>query len=150
LQRRAIQWRIVHKKIVFTNGCFDILHPGHIASLAEAANQGDYLIVGVNADSSVRRLKGDGRPINDENARALVLASLSMVDAVVIFSEDTPLEIIKSIMPDVLVKGGDYTIENIAGANEVIAAGGRVFLNPIVPDFSTTTIINKMSNTATP
>lgn len=147
LQRRVMQWRIVHKKIVFTNGCFDMLHPGHIASLEEAANKGDYLVVGLNADVSVKKIKGDNRPVNNENSRALILASLSMVDAVVIFSEETPLEIIESIMPDVLVKGGDYKIENIAGAKEVIAAGGSVFLNPIVEGFSTTSIINKLGNT---
>lgn len=134
------------KKIVFTNGVFDLLHEGHIASLSQAAAEGDYLIVGLNGDDSVKRLKGDSRPINNENSRALLLASMIVVDAVVIFHEDTPLELIKQIMPDVLVKGGDYTVDQIAGAKEVIANGGRVVINPIVEGFSTTGIIEKMKN----
>jgi D-beta-D-heptose 7-phosphate kinase/D-beta-D-heptose 1-phosphate adenosyltransferase len=144
LNYRAAQWRVLRKTIAFTNGCFDILHAGHIASLSEAASQADYLVVGVNADASVKGLKGEGRPVNDEQSRALLLASLCMVDAVVIFSEDTPLELIKSFLPDVLVKGGDYAVEQIAGAKEVIAAGGRVVINPILEGFSTTSIINKL------
>ena len=133
-----------NKKIVFTNGVFDIIHKGHIASLNEAASYGDMLIVGVNADASVKRLKGDSRPVNEEDARALVLASLLQTDAVIIFSEDTPLELIKQLMPDVLVKGGDYTVEQIAGAKEVIAAGGEVKIAKIVEGISTTGIIAKM------
>ena len=144
LQRRIAQWRILGKTVSFTNGCFDILHAGHIASLTQAANEADYLIVGLNADVSVKGLKGEGRPVNDETSRALLLASLIMVDAVILFSDPTPLELIKAIMPDVIVKGGDYNIEDIAGAKEVIAAGGRVIINPIVEGFSTTSIINKM------
>ncbi len=138
------RWKMISKKISFTNGCFDILHPGHIASLSDAAREADILVVGVNADVSARRLKGAGRPVMDENARALMLASLAMVDAVVIFEEDTPLNLILSVQPDVLVKGGDYTIEQIVGAKEVMAAGGRVVINPIVPGFSTTGIIGKI------
>jgi D-glycero-beta-D-manno-heptose 1-phosphate adenylyltransferase len=144
LQRRIAQWRMLGKTISFTNGCFDILHAGHIASLTQAANEADYLIVGLNADASVKGLKGEGRPVNDEASRALLLAALTIVDAVVLFSEPTPLELVKAIMPDVIVKGGDYKVEDIAGAKEVIAAGGKVVINPIVAGFSTTSIINKM------
>jgi len=144
LLRRLAQWRLLGRTVAFTNGCFDILHAGHIASFTEAAAQADILIVGLNADSSVRGLKGDGRPVNDENARALVLAALTMIDAVVLFSEPTPLELIKAIMPDVLVKGGDYKLEDIVGAKEVMAAGGRVVINPIVAGYSTTGILNRI------
>jgi D-beta-D-heptose 7-phosphate kinase/D-beta-D-heptose 1-phosphate adenosyltransferase len=146
LQRRIAQWRVLNKTIAFTNGCFDILHAGHIASLTEAAKHGDYLVVGLNSDSSVKGLKGDNRPVNDENSRALVMASLFMVDAVIIFSEPTPLELIKAIQPNVLVKGGDYKVEEIAGAKEVIKWGGQVIINPIIKGFSTTSIINKLQN----
>lgn len=137
-------WRVLNKKIVFTNGVFDILHNGHIASLSEAASYGDMLIVGVNADASVKKLKGLTRPVNDENARALLLASLLQTDAVIIFEEDTPLELIKTIMPNVLVKGGDYTIEQIAGAKEVLAAGGEVKIASIIDGISTTKIIDEL------
>lgn len=137
------QWRVSGKKIVFTNGVFDIIHQGHIYSLSQAAKEADYLIVGLNTDTSVKRLKGNDRPINNQDARALVLASLVMTDAVVLFEEDTPLELINVIMPDVLVKGGDYTVEQIVGAKEVIAAGGRVVINPILDGFSTTAIIEQ-------
>lgn len=146
LQKRLAQWRVLGKTIVFTNGCFDILHAGHIASLTEAAQQGDVLIVGLNADASVKNLKGLNRPVNNENSRALLLASLVMVDAVVLFSEPTPLELILAIKPDVLVKGGDYKIEDIAGAKEVLNWGGKVIINPIVEGFSTTSLINKIQN----
>lgn len=144
--RRVAQWRLLNKKIVFTNGVFDILHQGHIFSLSQAAREGDVLIIGLNADASVKRLKGDSRPVNNQESRALVLASLVMVDAVVLFEEDSPLELIKSLMPDVLVKGGDYTVEQIAGAKEVIANGGHVVINPILKGFSTTNIIQQISN----
>jgi D-glycero-beta-D-manno-heptose 1-phosphate adenylyltransferase len=136
--------RLLSKTISFTNGCFDILHEGHIASLSQAAREADYLIVGLNADESVRKLKGEHRPINNQTSRATLLASLLMVDAVVIFEEDTPLELIKSILPDVLVKGGDYTVDKIAGAKEVIANGGRVVINSLVAGFSTTGLIEKI------
>lgn len=144
IQHRAAQWRIPGKKIVFTNGVFDILHSGHIYSLSQAAKEGDYLVVGLNADTSVKKLKGDDRPINNQDARALLLASLTIVDAVVLFENDTPLELITAIMPEVLVKGGDYTLEQIVGAKEVIAAGGRVVINPVLDGFSTTAIIARM------
>jgi D-glycero-beta-D-manno-heptose 1-phosphate adenylyltransferase len=146
LLRRVSQWRVVNKTIAFTNGCYDILHAGHIASLTEASRQGDYLVVAVNADSSIKGLKGDNRPVNDENARALVVAALSMVDAVIIFTEPTPLDLVVAIRPEVLVKGGDYKVEEIAGAREVISWGGKVVLNPIVEGYSTTSIINKLQN----
>jgi D-glycero-beta-D-manno-heptose 1-phosphate adenylyltransferase len=138
------RWRLQNKKIVFTNGVFDILHKGHISSLCDAASFGHVLLVAVNSNTSVKKLKGEGRPINDEQSRALLLAAMVMTDAVIIFEEDTPLELIKLIMPDVLVKGGDYTIEQIAGAKEVIANGGQVQIVPIVEGFSTTSIIEKM------
>ena len=145
ITQKASQWKKEGKKVVFTNGVFDLLHKGHIFSLSQAAEQGDILIIGLNSDNSVKRLKGNGRPINDEGARALLLASLIMVDAVVIFEEDTPLELIISTLPDVLVKGGDYTVDQIAGAKEVIAHGGKVVINPILDGFSTTAIINAIS-----
>jgi D-glycero-beta-D-manno-heptose 1-phosphate adenylyltransferase len=138
------RWRLLCKTVAFTNGCFDIIHSGHIASLSDAAREADFLVVGLNSDKSARRLKGEGRPVMDEQSRATLLASLLMVDAVVIFEEDTPLELIGLVQPDVLVKGGDYTIDQIVGAGEVIAAGGRVVINPIVPGFSTTGIIGKI------
>ncbi|HMK25527.1 MAG TPA: D-glycero-beta-D-manno-heptose 1-phosphate adenylyltransferase [Chitinophagaceae bacterium] len=141
--QKVAQLRLLSKKISFTNGVFDILHQGHIYSLSQAAKEAEFLIVGLNADASVKRLKGETRPINNQDSRALLLASLVMVDAVVIFEEDTPLELIKSIMPDVLVKGGDYTVEQIAGAKEVIANSGRVVINPILEGFSTTNIIEQ-------
>lgn len=142
------EWRINNKTISFTNGCFDILHEGHIASLSQAASEGDYLIVGLNSNASVKRLKGPTRPVNNEHSRALLLASLLIVDAVVIFEEDTPLELVKAIMPDVMVKGGDYTVDQIEGAKEVIANGGRVVINPIVEGFSTTSIIEQLKRSS--
>lgn len=144
LKKQVLIWKMLQKKIIFTNGVFDILHKGHIASLSEAASYGDILIVAVNADESVTKLKGPTRPVNDENARALILGSLLQTDAVIIFKEDTPLELIKELMPDYLVKGGDYTIEQIAGAKEIIAAGGKVIIANIVEGISTTNIIEKM------
>lgn len=131
------------KTIAFTNGVFDIIHHGHIFSLSQAASEADYLVVGLNADASVKRLKGEGRPVNGQDSRALVLASMVMVDAVVLFEEDTPLELVNAIMPDVLIKGGDYTTEQIAGAKEVLENGGRVVINPILDGFSTTSIIDR-------
>jgi len=145
LTQKVSQWKNEGKKIAFTNGVFDLLHKGHIFSLSQAAKQGDILIIGLNSDNSVKRLKGNARPINDQDARALLLASLIMVDAVIIFEEDTPIKLITSILPDVLVKGGDYTINEIAGAKEVIANGGKIVINPILDGFSTTAIINAIS-----
>lgn len=143
LLKQLAHWRLKSKTIAFTNGVFDILHRGHIYSLSQAAKEADYLIVGLNSDASVKRLKGETRPINNQDSRALLLASLVMTDAVVIFEEDTPLELIKAIMPDVLVKGGDYKVEQIAGAKEVMANGGNVVINPILQGFSTSEIIQQ-------
>jgi len=144
LQHQLSRWRLLGKTVAFTNGCFDIVHQGHIASLSDAAREADFLVVGLNSDASTCRLKGENRPINDQHARATVMAALLMVDAVILFEEDTPLNLINAIRPDVLVKGGDYTLEQIVGAKEVIEAGGRVVINPIVPGFSTTGIIEKI------
>lgn len=144
LIKRIAQWRAIGKTVAFTNGVFDIMHRGHIYSLSQAAREADYLIVGLNSDASTKRLKGDARPVNDEQARCTVMAALLMVDAVVLFEEDTPLELIKAVMPDVLVKGGDYTEEQIVGAKEVKANGGKVVINPIVEGYSTTGIIGKI------
>jgi D-glycero-beta-D-manno-heptose 1-phosphate adenylyltransferase len=146
LQHQLKRWRLQNKKIVFTNGVFDILHDGHIASLSDAASNGHVLIVGVNADASVKRLKGDSRPVNNENSRTLLLAALVITDAIIIFEEDTPYNLITAIMPDVLVKGGDYTIDTIVGAKEVIANGGQVIIAPILEGFSTTGIIERMKS----
>jgi D-glycero-beta-D-manno-heptose 1-phosphate adenylyltransferase len=146
LQHQLKRWRLQNKKIVFTNGVFDILHEGHIASLSDAAANGHILIVGVNADASVKRLKGNSRPVNNENSRALLLAALVITDAIIIFEEDTPYNLITAVMPDVLVKGGDYTINTIVGAKEVIANGGQVIIAPILEGFSTTGIIEKMKS----
>jgi D-glycero-beta-D-manno-heptose 1-phosphate adenylyltransferase len=137
-------WKVTGKTVAFTNGCFDILHPGHLFSIAQAAKEADYLILGLNADASIKRLKGPDRPINYTESRALVMANLVLVDVVVVFEEDTPYELITNLMPDVLVKGGDYTIDTIVGAKEVIANGGKVIINPIVEGFSTTNIIEKI------
>lgn len=138
--------RVKGKKIAFTNGCFDIIHIGHIASLQAAAKEADYLVVAINSDSSVSQLKGPQRPINSEMDRALVIASFIYTDAVIIFEEDTPLRVIKTILPDVLVKGGDYTMEQIAGASDVIANGGRVVIHPIVDGYSTTGTLQKVQH----
>ncbi|MBV4358588.1 D-glycero-beta-D-manno-heptose 1-phosphate adenylyltransferase [Pinibacter aurantiacus] len=145
LEEQVYRWKFLGQKIAFTNGCFDILHKGHIASLSQAAKEADVLVVGLNSDASTKRLKGEGRPVNNERARATVLASLLMVDAVILFDEDTPLELIKKVMPDVIVKGGDYTLEQIVGAKEVMAHGGRVVINPIVGGYSTTGILGKIA-----
>lgn len=144
-KRKIAQWHTLGKTVAFTNGCFDILHRGHIFSLSQAAGEADFLVVGLNSDASTRRLKGDSRPINDEQSRALLIAAIEVVDAVVIFEEDTPRELIVDLQPDVLVKGGDYTVEQIAGAKEVMAKGGRVVINPIVEGFSTTGLVQKIS-----
>lgn len=144
LQHQLKRWQLQSKKVVFTNGVFDILHEGHIASLSEAASYGSVLIVGVNTDASVKRLKGESRPVNNENSRALLLASLVITDAIILFDEDTPLNLITTLLPDVLVKGGDYTLDQIVGAKEVMANGGEVKIVPLLEGFSTTAIIEKM------
>lgn len=132
------------KTVAFTNGCFDILHAGHVTYLRQAAKLADALVVGLNSDASVRRLKGPTRPVNAQDDRALVLASLRSVDYVCIFDEDTPYELVKAVQPDVLVKGGDYLIEQIVGADIVTARGGRVLSLPFVEGKSTTAIIERM------
>ena len=129
------------QKIVFTNGCFDLLHPGHVGYLEEARQLGDLLVVGLNSDASIRRLKGDKRPIMPEAARARLLAGLAAVDYVVIFAEDTPYELIRRVEPDILVKGGDWPAEAIVGRDLVEARGGRVLSLPLVESFSTSSII---------
>ena len=134
-----------NKKVVFTNGCFDILHPGHTRYLEEARAMGDYLIVGLNSDSSVRKIKGPERPILPQEARAEVLASLQFVDAVVIFDEPDPYRVIKTLVPDVLVKGGDWAEHEIIGADIVKSAGGKVVRIPYVEGFSTTAILNRIA-----
>ncbi len=132
-------------KVVFTNGCFDILHRGHVEYLAKAADMGDVLVVGLNTDASVRRLKGESRPVNNQEARALVLASLSFVDAVILFDEDTPYELIKAVRPDVLVKGADYKPEEIVGYDIVTSYGGKVEVVDLVEGYSTTQLLSLIS-----
>lgn len=132
------------RKVVFTNGCFDLVHQGHIDYLSKARDLGDVLVVGLNTDASVRRLKGPRRPINDEYSRALLLASMLFVDYVVLFGEDTPYELIKTLQPDILVKGSDYRPEDIVGYDIVMAKGGRVETLDFLPGFSTTAIEDKI------
>jgi D-beta-D-heptose 7-phosphate kinase/D-beta-D-heptose 1-phosphate adenosyltransferase len=152
LLSRVTTWKSAGERVVFTNGCFDILHIGHIRLLEQARRQGDRLIVALNSDDSVRRLKGPSRPIVAERERAAVLAALSSVDAVIVFDESTPLRLIEAIRPDVLVKGGDYTEDSVVGASQVRAWGGRVELIPLVRGVSTTQLISKSvtSKIATP
>ncbi len=134
-------WRQEGLTMVFTNGCFDILHRGHLEILSTAASFGDKLVVGMNSDASVKRLKGDHRPVNDEDFRCRMMAFLSIVDAVCLFPEDTPLELVKAIQPGILVKGGDYTLSQIVGAEEVMANGGEVKIVPLVKGYSTSALI---------
>ncbi|MFZ5428801.1 MAG: D-glycero-beta-D-manno-heptose 1-phosphate adenylyltransferase [Bacteroidota bacterium] len=138
------RWKRAGDKIVFTNGCFDILHRGHIDYLARTAGLGDRLIVGLNSDDSVYRLKGAGRPVMDEESRAFILAALFFVDAVVLFNDDTPESLISKVLPDFLVKGSDYEIHEIAGQDTVLSNGGRVETISLVPGFSTSDIIGKI------
>lgn len=144
LAELAESWKKNGLKIVFTNGCFDILHAGHIKYLEAAAEQGDKLIVAANSDESVTKLKGSSRPINVLSSRMYILASLQCVDAVCSFEEDTPLEVIKKIKPDLLVKGGDYAVEDIVGGKEVLAWGGKVEVIPFVEGYSTTKIESRI------
>ena len=137
-------WRFLNNRIVFTNGCFDILHRGHIEYLAAAADLGNKLIIGLNSDDSVSRLKGSDRPINSFQDRALALAALRFTDAVVEFNEDTPLNSIRMILPDVLVKGGDYSREHIVGANDVEAHGGEIAIISFTEGYSTTSFLKKI------
>jgi len=140
------RWRFKDRKLVFTNGCFDILHRGHIEYLAKASGLGDRLIVGVNTDESVRKIKGNDRPAQDEYSRALAVSSLYFVDLVVLFGEDTPYDLIKFIEPDVLVKGGDYFPEEIVGRDIVASRGGDVVTIELIEGYSTSDIIEKLSN----
>ncbi len=138
------KWQNNDEKVIFTNGCFDILHAGHIRYLFKAKSLGDHLVIGLNTDSSVKILKGKNRPLQDEQDRALILAALEAIDLVVLFDEDTPLEIITFLKPDILVKGSDYTIDNIVGAKEIIQWGGKVETIEFVNGKSTSLIIEKM------
>lgn len=144
LTEKVQAWRLTSKTVAFTNGVFDLLHAGHLKVLNEAAQEADILIVAVNSNASVKRLKGEGRPVNNEDTRALMLASMIMVDAVIVFDEDTPLEVIQNILPEVLIKGGDYTEDTIVGAKEVKANGGRVVIVDLEEDQSTTGMIQKI------
>ncbi len=144
LLRDCNAWRMMGKKIVFTNGCFDILHHGHLDLLARAASLGNMLIVGVNSDASVQRLKGPTRPVTHEQDRAFQIASLLCTDAVCLFEEDTPETLIKLLRPDILVKGGDYTIDKIVGADFVQQNGGQVHIIPFVEGYSTTGLLSRI------
>lgn len=144
----AVSWRRSAKgKVVFTNGVFDLLHPGHVDVLLGARRTGDLLVVGMNSDDSVRRLKGPDRPVRGEAERAYVLAALAMVDVVVVFGEDTPIDVITALRPDVLVKGGDYVESTVVGAPEVRSWGGSVAIIPLTPGHSTTSIIQRLRDT---
>ncbi len=145
-ERKLTYWRFKEYKIVFTNGCFDILHAGHVEYLSKAASEGNILVIGLNSDASVRRLKGPHRPINNQQARAILLASLGFVDAVVLFDEDTPYELIKTIQPDILIKGSDYKPEEIVGYDILIAKGGLVKTVNLVEGYSTTSIEKRILN----
>ena len=140
------RWKQASEIVVFTNGCFDLVHRGHIDSLSKAADLGDRLIVGLNSDVSVKLLKGENRPLIDQQSRAILLASLLMVDAVVLFNEETPYELIRDVVPDVLVKGAEYHIEEIAGYDIVLAAGGKVERIELTDGFSTTILIQKIKD----
>jgi D-beta-D-heptose 7-phosphate kinase/D-beta-D-heptose 1-phosphate adenosyltransferase len=146
-RRHRATARALGKRFVFTNGCFDVIHPGHVALLVEARKRGDYLMVGLNSDRSVRALKGEGRPVQGERARAIVLASLKPVDGVVLFDEETPLALIRELLPDVLIKGGDYTKDRVVGREEVEAAGGEVVIIPLVPGYSSSVLVEKLRQT---
>ena len=146
LKQRIANWKNEGKKVVFTNGVFDLLHIGHITYMAKAAQLGHKLVIGLNADASVKRLKGPDRPVNNQDSRAALLAALFFVDAVVLFEEDTPLNLITTLLPDILVKGADYQIENIVGGKEVIANGGEVKTISFIEGYSSTSIIQKIRN----
>lgn len=144
IRHQCAVWRFKEKKIVFTNGCFDILHLGHIEYLARAASLGGVLVIGLNSDSSVKQLKGIDRPLNNEGARAVMLASLSFVSGVVLFDEDTPYSLINLIKPDILVKGADYKVEEIAGHDIVLASGGRIETIELTKGYSTSNLIQRI------
>ena len=144
LKIQSDKWKENGEKIVFTNGCFDLVHRGHIEVLANTADLGDKLIIGLNSDSSIKDLKGENRPIMDEISRAIFLASLQFVDAVVFFSEETPYKLIETLVPDILAKGGDYKVTEIAGHEVVLENGGEVILVPFIDGFSSTNIVEKI------
>ena len=144
LKIQSDKWKEKGKKIVFTNGCFDLVHRGHLEVLANTADLGDKLIIGLNSDSSIENLKGENRPIMDENSRVILLASLQFVDAVVFFSEETPYKLIETLVPDILAKGGDYKVTEIAGNEVVLENGGEVILVPFIDGFSSTNIVEKI------
>jgi len=144
--KQVKRWKSEGKNIVFTNGCFDLLHPGHIDYLEKAATHGDILIIGLNDDDSIRRLKGNTRPINPLADRAIMLAALRAVDLVVPFSEDTPLNLITALMPDILIKGGDYKADDIVGAPEVRSGGGQVLVIPFVDGYSSSNLIERIKH----
>jgi rfaE bifunctional protein nucleotidyltransferase chain/domain len=146
LKNQLAVWRFKDQKIVFTNGCFDLLHLGHIDYLSKAKDHGNVLIVGVNTDASVRRLKGENRPVTDETSRSVIMASLQFVNAVVLFDEDTPYELIKLVQPDVLVKGSDYQPEDIVGYDIVKAKGGEIVAIDFLEGYATTGIIEKIKS----
>lgn len=146
LKQQLAVWRFKEKTIVFSNGCFDILHLGHIEYLSKAADLGEVLIIGLNSDHSVKKIKGEGRPVNHEISRAILLASLGFVSAVVLFEEDTPVELIRLIQPDILVKGADYRIEEIAGSDIVMSKGGQIITIPLTEGYSTTSLIERICN----
>jgi len=145
LHKALTRWRLLDRKVVFTNGCFDLLHAGHIEYLEQCRYKGDRLIIGVNDDDSVRRLKGDKRPIQDVQTRTRLLAALEFVDVVIVFSEDTPIKLIKEIRPDILMKGGDYKIEDIVGGEFVASYGGKVETAVLTEGESTTELINRIT-----
>ncbi|MCD4680613.1 MAG: D-glycero-beta-D-manno-heptose 1-phosphate adenylyltransferase [Bacteroidales bacterium] len=146
LAQQLGKWRALKKSIVFTNGCFDIIHLGHIDYLSKSADEGDILIIGLNTDGSVRKLKGRNRPVIEERSRSFILASLHFVDAVVLFDEETPFKLIKLVQPDVLIKGSDYPVNEIIGSDIVLNKGGEVKTIDFLPGYSTTDIINKINN----
>ncbi|HIG32043.1 MAG TPA: D-glycero-beta-D-manno-heptose 1-phosphate adenylyltransferase [Flavobacteriales bacterium] len=144
LKLQVDKWKVSGERVVFTNGCFDIIHQGHIEVLARTADLGTKLIIGLNSDSSIQKLKGENRPIIQQQSRAILLASFSFVDAVILFSEDTPINLISTLLPDVLAKGGDYKVKTIVGHEIVQKNGGKVILVPFVDGFSSTTIIENI------
>ncbi len=146
-KKTVADWKATGQKVVFTNGCFDILHLGHVDYLEKARNLGDRLVLGLNTDDSVSRFKGPNRPIQDENSRARILAGFQFIDLVVFFNEDTPLNLISELVPNVLVKGSDYLAENIVGADVVKKNGGKVETIDFVPGYSTTQIVEKIKKT---
>ena len=144
LKIQSDKWKENGDKVVFTNGCFDLVHRGHVEVLANTADLGDRLIIGLNSDSSIQELKGENRPIIDENSRAILLASLQFVDAIVLFSEETPRNLIETIVPNILAKGGDYKVREIVGHEVVLENGGEVILVPFIDSFSTSNIVDKI------